>query len=389
MDSYSGFIEPSRSPLVWEGWERTVPAYCHFPGKGVCIFPLSWGFDNEALFSTVFYENFPPELQIISAKGERRIFSSGVDLAAAMGNGFAENMMKSDYDMYPNLQKVIERLKKNFGESRGKTDNIYDRWLDAMAVQWADTVRSRSGDKDRDIWQTKRLQTGLATWATLRHATILVNERGAAESGEAGFETFIAREPRGSVEPDPYTFEAIARMFDAMTQHVRTMMNKMTLTDAQTALYGNIIKRLDESAAEIRIFRDIAEKERRGEKLTGIEYQKIRQVANFAEHFFLIFNSMSNDEYALSIPDPIPKIADVALDRDSNDCLFVAVGNAMEWNHIVPFYGRRQLVRGAIYSYYEFVSDKYLNDEEWRERVGKQEFLPWIKTYVIDRKILE
>ena len=72
----------------------------------------------------------------------------------------------------------------------------------------------------------------------------------------------------------------------------------------------------------------------------------------------------------------MPKIADVALDRDSNDCLFVVVGNAMEWNHIVPFYGRRQMVRGAIYSYYEFVSDEFLNDEEWRERVEKQDFLP-------------
>jgi len=121
--------------------------------------------------------------------------------------------------------------------------------------------------------------------------------------------------------------------------------------------------------------------------LTGNEYQKILQIANFAEHLFLIFNSLSNDEYALSDPDPMPKIVDVALDKDSNDCLLVAVGNAMEWNHIVPFYGRRQMVRGAIYSYYEFVSDEFLDNEQWRERVGRQELMPWVKPFVVNNRI--
>ncbi len=387
--SYSGFIAPSRAPMIWKGMSQTTPAYCQFPAKNAGIFPLSWGFDNEVLYSTVFHEDFPSELQIISRNMERRIFSSGIDLSAAMGNSFAENMMKSDYEKYPNLQKVINRLKKNFSESREKGENIYDRWLDAMAVQWADTVHSRNGAKDRNIWQAKRLQTGLATWATLRHATILVNDRGAAESGEGGFETFIAREPRGSVEPDPYTFEAIAGLFDAMVHHVETMIDETVLADAQSSLYEGIIKKLNDAAAEVRIFREIAKKESHGEILTGQEYRKIMQVANMAEHLFLIFSSLGNEEYALSEPDPMPKIADVALDRDSNDCLMVAVGNAMEWNHIVPFYGRRQIVRGAIYSYYEFISDVFLNDEEWRERVDKQELMPWVKPYVIKKGIPE
>jgi hypothetical protein len=83
----------------------------------------------------------------------------------------------------------------------------------------------------------------------------------------------------------------------------------------------------------------------------------------------------------------MPKIADVALDKDSSDCLLVAVGNAMEWNHIVPYYGRRQIVRGAVYSYYEFVSDEFLNNNEWRNRVEKQDLMPWIKPYVIRKRI--
>ncbi len=386
IESYTGMIAPSRAPMIWKGLKQTVPAYCQYPQKEARIFPLSWGFDNEVLYSTVFHENFPVDLQIISKQGQRRVFSSGIDLASAMGNGFAENMMKQDYEQYPNLRKVIGRLKKNFKDSQGNAENIYDRWLDAMATQWMDTVHSRSQDKDRNIWQVKRLQTGLATWATLRHATILVNERSAAESGEAGFETLFVRQPRGSVEPDPYTFAAIAGLFDHTTQYVSGMRSGKRETPEQKSLYDGIIKRLGEAASEIRTFQQMAEKESKGITLTGEEHQKIRSIANIAEHLFLIFSSLGNEEYAISDPDPMPKIADVAGDRDSNDYLMVAVGNTMEWNHIVPFYGRRQIVKGAIYSYYEFVSDKFLNDEEWREQVTKQDFLPWIKPYITSKQ---
>jgi hypothetical protein len=62
--------------------------------------------------------------------------------------------------------------------------------------------------------------------------------------------------------------------------------------------------------------------------------------------------------------------------------LMSAVGNTMEWNYTVPFFGRHQIVKGSIYSYYEFSSDKSLTDQEWREKVETQEILPWIKPFV-------
>ncbi|MBI4645817.1 MAG: DUF3160 domain-containing protein, partial [Bacteroidia bacterium] len=125
-----------------------------------------------------------------------------------------------------------------------------------------------------------------------------------------------------------------------------------------------------------------------GESLTNEENEKILYVAGIAEHLFLIFNSLSNKEYALSNPDPMPKIADVAGDGYISPFLMAAVGNSMEWNYIVPFYGRYQIVKGPIYSYYEFESNQILNDTEWREKVNKQEFLPWIKTYVTNHTAL-
>lgn len=386
IESYSGFISPSRSQLVWGDIKSMIPEYCKYPGKEPVIFPLSWGFDNEVLYSTVYHPDVAREFQM-----DGRLLPSGIDLAAALGNGFAEKLLESDYEKYPNLRKVIDNLKSNFREnSKKQTNTIYNQWINSIAVQWADSLNSTNGIADRAIWQTKRLQTGFATWATLRHATILVNERTSAECGEGGFEEILMRAPRGYVEPDPNTFATIANLFETAMKYVSKGTEKSddikeeSSDNGNRSLYDGIIERLKEAANEARTFQKMAEKERRGEALTNEENEKILLVAGTAEHLFLVFNSLSNKDYALSNPDPIAKIADVAGGNMSYKIpyLMSAVGNTMEWNYTVPFFGRHQIVKGSIYSYYEFSSEKSLTDQEWREKVKTQEILPWIKPFV-------
>ena len=393
INSYSGFIAPPRSPLVWNNLKKAAPNYCQSPQTKFTVFPLSWGFDNEVLYSTVYHLNDPAELQVKGVEGERML-PSGLDLAAVCGNGFAERLLDSDYKKYPPLRKVIDNLKKNFKVNSGGSDqkvNLYSQWINAIAVQWADSVNSVNGIKDREIWNAKRLQTGFGTWATLRHATVLVNERTAAECGEGGFEEILMRAPRGYVEPDPHTFASIADLFDSAIKYVsKTIADKSDInesnTSAQQSLYHGIVNRLKEAAQEARMFQSLAEKEIKGQNLSNEENEKILYVARTGEHLFLVFNSLSNKDYALSDPDPIAKITDVAGDGILSPYLMSAVGNAMEWNYIVPFYGRHQIVKGSIYSYFEFKSNQIVNDTEWREKFSKQEFLPWIKPYITEQK---
>lgn len=393
ISCYTGFIAPSRSPLVWKNQKQAVPNYCQHPQKEATLFPLSWGIDNEVLYSVVYHPHVSTELQVKGPSGER-LLPSGIDLASALGNSFAEKLLEADYQKYPPLRKVIGNLKKNLKSNLNNPalkENLYNQWMDAIAVQWADSVGSMNGAKDNAIWQIKRLQTGLSTWATLRHATILVNERTAAECGEGGFEEILMRAPRGYVEPDPRTFEAIADLFDSAVRYVsRTITDKEDILDSydseQRSLYEGITVRLKEAAKEARAFQSMAEKELKGENLSNEENEKILYVARTGEHLFLVFNSLSNKDYALSNPDPMAKIADVAGDGKVSPYLMSAVGNAMEWNHIVPFYGRHQIVKGSVYSYYEFQSNELLNDQEWQQKVTKQEFLPWIKPYITNEK---
>jgi hypothetical protein len=375
--------------LVWSNFKRDIPDYCQYPGKSPTVFPLSWGFDNEVFYSTVYHENIPADLQVTGPSGER-FLPSGIDLAAVLGSNLADNLLESDYENYPPLRKVIKSLKDNFyenGHEQDLNDNLYNQWIEAIAVQWADTLNSTNGASDKAIWHTKRLQTGLATWATLRHATILVNERIAAECGEGGFEEILMRAPRGYVEPDPGTFAAIADLFETAVNYVsKSITDKSDIQESYSnekrSLYDGIIVRLKEAADEARNFQSMAEKERKGEILSNEEYADILYVAGTGEHLFLVFNSLSNKDYALSNPDPVAKIADVAGDGVISPYLMAAVGNPMEWDFIVPFYGRHQIVKGSVYSYYEFQSNQLLNDNDWREKVNQQEMLTWIKPFV-------
>jgi len=388
IQSYSGFISSSRSPLVWNGLKNTVPKYCQYPQKNLKIFPLSWGFDNEILNSTVYHEDYPKDLTV-SGPGGLRLLPSGLDLATVLGNKFAEHLLEPEYQKYPPLRKVIDHLRSNFkqnGQVGKSSDNLYDRWISALAVQWCDTVCSANGKPDQAIWQTKRIQTGLATWATLRHATVLVNERSGAECGEGGFEEIVMRAPRGYVEPDPYTFASIADLFECAINYVADGLKQRKVDkygegiNDESDVYKGIVKRLKQVAEDTRAFQKIAEKQKKGEQITNQEYEKILFVGAVAEHYFLLFKSLANKDYAISTPDPMPKIVDVA--GSDGNFLLSAVGMPMEWDYVVPYYGQRQIVKGSIYSYFEFKSNKLMNDKEWNETLEKQAFLPWVKPFI-------
>jgi len=389
VKSYMGLISNPRSPMVWSDIKYNRPAYNQFAGGDPTLFPLSWGIDNEVFHSTTYHEGVPADKQITGKDGPRML-PSGVDIAAALGNGFADSLLQADYAKYPPLRKVINNLKDNFRANCKKNpgDNLYDKWMNALAVQWIDTVKSPNGNQDKNIFNVKRLQTGLASWATLRHATVLVNERDAAECGEGGFEEIVLSAPRGYVEPDPYTFSAIADLFDAAANYVPESVKQKsdeTEYNAKGSLYEGIIKRLQETAKDARMFQAMAEKEKRGEPLTNDDYDHILYVGRDAEHYFLIFESLSNKDYALSTPDPIAKIADVS--GNSGSYLMAAVGNDMEWDNIVPFFGKHEIVKGSVYSYFEFPSTELLDDKEWQGKVNTQEILPWIKPYITKERV--
>jgi hypothetical protein len=376
---YRPFIASSRLNLVWGGDASTIAA--HPDTRGTRLFPLAWGWDNEALDNVVDHADRPVAERITSADGhDSRMLPSGLDFAAIGGNSLAGDLLKRSGDLitFPNLVPRLAATRQRFVAAAGKSRNsLYDSWIAALAEQWADAAASPIAGP---VWDTKRLQTGLTSWATLRHATVLVNDKTAAECGEGGFESIVMRPPRGYVEPDPATFAAIADLFEATTAVVQASHAIAADPATDKQLREGIVRRLTESRDNIRKYQRIAEKELRNEPLSAGDYELIQYVGRAAEHNFLIFMSLSNPNYALSNPDPMMKVADVA--DAPGATLEVGVGRPLEWDQIVPYFGRSEIVKGGIYSFYEFASGHPMDDGEWRGQVDSQARPDWVTRYL-------
>ena len=230
----------------------------------------------------------------------------------------------------------------------------------------------------------KGFRRAWASWATLRHATVLVNERSTAECGEGGFEAIVLRPPRGYVEPDPKTFEAIASLFDQMEQVVAKSANftgnlpagpiggrglfERQWDSSSDRLHSRCKRASSGACRQPPARRDCSRpwprRNCRISRSRDSDYDEILHVGAVAEHDFLVYNSLASADLALSTPNPIMKIADVAGGGEV-PYLEAAVGRPLEWDQVVPYFGRREIVKGSVYSYYEFPSPEPLTDLDW------------------------
>src|ERR1039457_6532156 len=100
--SYQDMIAPSRSPLLWQDKPTPAPQYVKHPQSAPVLFPLSWGYDNEIMFSTVFHQDLPPNERIDGPSGAR-VMPSSLDIAAALGSRFARDLLAPEIAKYPPL----------------------------------------------------------------------------------------------------------------------------------------------------------------------------------------------------------------------------------------------------------------------------------------------
>ena len=303
-----------------------------------------------------------------------RTLPRGLDIMAALGSREARKILVEELQegRYANYERHLDRvtsLVKDFPRSVWDT-SLYQNWLDLMGTLAREPENAPAFTKT-PAWRRKQLNTALGSWVNLRYETIAMVEQVASEAGEGGYEVLEVGRPRGYVEPNPEFFHTLDRAFERLAREFENAL-------ADGELRREIAGRFAEHRGHLRALEAIATKELKGEALTDGENEEVIAIGRTVEHFMQVIASASgSDGQPLANPEPIRKIVDVQ--KGGGGRLYEALGHAGEMDVVVPYFGRRQIAKGSIYTYYEFVSPDNLNSEKWRTM--KQPRPAWISDY--------
>jgi hypothetical protein len=277
----------------------------------------------------------------------------------------------TQWKQYPD---ELEKLKSEF-VSHQWDDIIYTKTFEAInSINSADDAYPRF--MKTPAWGKKNLITSLSAWTQLKHDMLLYSEQPmAAQAGQGGGPPPPKRVHY--VEPNVPFWEKALELLE-MQQNT---LSKFGLMDERIEHTGKELVRIGE------MLLSVSRKELAKEEITAEEFDKLSWIGGDIE--YLTFKIFDTDR----LPEQERLVAEVADVYSYNGTyLEEGVGMVDEIYVVTEINGKPYLTKGAVFSYYEFVNKSPLNDEEWRERVGKGNAPArpsWMKEIVIKSTALE
>lgn len=292
--------------------------------------------------------------QLVMPNVDGRTEASGLDVAAALGSDWALSTQtaagETEYAGYVDQLDAMRDLTSSRDEDDWAA-TVYDTWLWALQPMWASKGEEYPEFMRGDAWQAKAHQTGLSSYAELKHDTILYTKQAVAE---AGFEE-PPDPPRHWVEPAPVAFERLAGLAEMM----KSGLESRDLLPADYSLL------LDDLAGLYSWLAQIARDELAGLAISPQDNDRLRFIGGELESFW-VRTSDADIDFDNGPDSFAAVISDVM--RNAESVLQLGTGHIDEILVLVPDdEGNYQVALGAVYSYYEFWNDdQRLTDEEWR-----------------------
>jgi hypothetical protein len=303
---------------------------------------------------------------VMTPGGPIRGFPRGLDVMAVLGSKRARALLHElGDDAYahtgkvPSYDEALDALKKEYASLKAEdwNRNLYWSWLYALQPLLAEYGNGYPTFMTTEAYRTKSLNTALASWAQLRHDTILY-----AKQSYTMFTPTSGPIPKppihGYVEP---LAEFYARLL-ALSRMTNQGLTEMKVLDkaAKTRLteFEKILERL----------LAISEKELLDKKLTDDDYGYIERFAEQLERVVVPPNAKGESQAMKTT-----LVADVHTDQNSGAVLEEATGyvDLGVFVYRQPD-GTLALGAGPVLSYYEFKHPKAdrLTDEKWRDVLG-------------------
>jgi hypothetical protein len=324
---------------------------------------------SQVVYDSIIYEDRKME----------RWMPTGLDVMAMLGSDEAVPLLADELSKYlysANLKAgrmLVDLYQPDFWR-----ENLYNLWLDALRTLDDDLSQQPNFPQvmRTQAWQRKQLQTQLASWAELRHDTILY----AKQSYTA---VAVCEYPTGYVEPYPQ-FYARVKFFAEEAARLIASADYSSPNVEKNGELGLMKMRqvafLHQMAAHIGQLEDLAKKELAAQPFTKEEQIFLKKTIDargggsggptydgwYVDLFYAFGGS---GEWQATKWDPT--VADVHTDPNFSTVLEVAVGDVNFLVAAIDNQADRQVYVGPVFSYYEFHQPmtKRLTDPEWQQLI--------------------
>jgi len=294
------------------------------------------------------------------ATREVRGFPRGLDLMALLGSERAWKILEKSGDtQYSDFEKTFLQLKDelNAMEQEEWYGNLYLNWLYVLKALHGEFGTGYPTFMQTEAWQDKELNTTLASWAQLRHDTILYVKQSYTMAERGG----LFRPPVvGYVEPIPEFYSRLLNLTNMTLAGFEKLIPPQELEnlkiEAGLSRFAEMLERLLE----------ISKKELTNIPLDDSDY-------NFIENFGSISANLIGIIAGGDVnPDSLKSVMIADVHTEGNTKKVLEEGTGFIKTAIVAYklpQGHIVLGMGPVFSYYEFKQpmSNRLTDEAWRE----------------------
>lgn len=340
-------------------------------GKAFRFLPQPYTPDSEIMQGLVYDRN-PPD---VGTEAQPRYFALGLDVMGVLGSDRARQILdktqfqgsffnfklkETQYEGYDAQYTALRKRYRAMTEGEWNR-NLYTRTLHSLLPLLQPKPQRAFKFTQNQAWTDKNLNTALGTWAELKHDTMPKMPVAIEAGGEGGIaEAPLWEQPEGFVEPAPLVFRRLGSLVAAERQALA----------GAGYLSADVKQRLDTFDALLAMLGKIEKKQSAGVRLSPREIEQLRFFGAYQEHLTFVTaegegGSMEGNDMGI--------VADVSMAFSTrlNKQLVLqeGVGRALPIYVAIERGGRRELTRGAVFSYYEFTqpAEDRLTDEKWRD----------------------
>jgi hypothetical protein len=304
---------------------------------------------------------------------------------AALGNDAALPLLSFQLVTYayaPDLERT-RRLVDAHGDTYWNA-NLYNAWLGALralsptAAALADTTTNLPAVARTEPWSRRLLNTQLASWAELRHDTVLYVKQSYTSGMSCEF-------PDAYVEPVPAFYERLAVLAAKGT----ALVGSLDLSASPTStLATRLPAYFDNLAYVAHNLGTLANAQRAGTMPTVEQMAFVNQVVkrtttvcgmppNYDGWYPTLFFAKNPGEFAPTVADVHTQPTD-ASGAEVGRVLHVGTGRAREMVVTIEACDGPRAYVGLASSYYETTTQNYqrLNDNDWESALAKPTTVP-------------